>query len=303
MARGSLVTIFDSEDIPEPQQLRRAAEVFAAREPELACLQAPLTFYNPNENWMTRQFTAEYAALFEMILPQLAFCALPLPLGGTSNHFRIEALRGVGAWDPYNVTEDADLGCRLARHGYVTDVLGSRTYEEAPNRLGVWMRQRRRWMKGFLQTWLVHMRHPARLPGELGLSGFLAFQCLTLGVFASALVHPFLLGAASWYFLTGGALEAARHWPQAILMGLSGAVLLLGYGAGIACASRGLARLGYRGWRVTLLTLPLYWLMLTPAAWLALWDFIVRPHYWLKTEHGLSALLRRPRPINRVSAP
>ncbi|MFO1034043.1 MAG: glycosyltransferase [Hyphomicrobiales bacterium] len=294
MARGSLLTIYDSEDIPEPQQLRRAAEVFAADDGSLGCLQAALTFYNPNENWMTRQFTAEYAALFEMILPNLAGLGLPLPLGGTSNHFRTEVLRGVGAWDPFNVTEDADLGCRLARHGYLSDMLASRTYEEANTRWGNWMRQRRRWLKGFLQTWLVQMRSPGTLFRELGPAGFWTFQCMTLGVFSSALLHPFLLVAGVWYFWSGEAVREAMQWHLAAFSGLSGAVLLSGHITGMLCARAGLRRLGYRGWGITLATMPLYWMVMTPAAWLGLWDFIIRPHHWHKTEHGLSALLRRP---------
>jgi glycosyltransferase XagB len=159
-ARGSLLTIYDAEDIPDPRQLRRAAAAFAVLPQDTACLQAELVFDNANENWLTRQFTIEYAMLFGMILPALAAHRLPLPLGGTSNHFRIDALRRAGAWDAYNVTEDADLGIRLARLGFDTDTITSCTYEEANVSLRNWMRQRTRWMKGFLATWLVHMREP-----------------------------------------------------------------------------------------------------------------------------------------------
>ncbi len=122
--RGSLLTIYDAEDIPEPNQLREVARKFSGAGEKLACLQAQLSFYNPNENWLTRQFTAEYATLFGLILPALAAHNLPLPLGGTSNHFRTRNLRQIGGWDPYNVTEDADLGLRLARLGYRTGVRG-----------------------------------------------------------------------------------------------------------------------------------------------------------------------------------
>ena len=193
--RGELLTIYDAEDIPEPDQLRKAARRFAAAAPELACLQAQLTFFNPNENWLTRQFTAEYAMLFGRLLPVLADHRLPLPLGGTSNHFRTAVLRAVGGWDPFNVTEDADLGLRLARHGYDTGTLDSLTYEEANTRLPNWMRQRARWLKGFLATWLVHMRDPARLMREVGPAGFWVAQAVTIGVFASALLHPLCLVA------------------------------------------------------------------------------------------------------------
>ena len=149
----------------------------------MACLQAKLTFYNPDENWLTRQFSAEYATLFGLILPALAALNLPLPLGGTSNHFRTGILHQIGGWDPYNVTEDADLGLRLARLGYRTGVLDSHTFEEAAAQFMNWLRQRARWIKGFMQTWLVHMRNPLRAAQELGLAGFWTLQAFTAGIF------------------------------------------------------------------------------------------------------------------------
>ena len=300
-ARGSLLTIFDSEDIPERNQLKVAAAIFASRNEDLACLQAVLTFYNANENWLTRQFTAEYAALFNLMLPQLAASGLPLPLGGTSNHFRVKALVEAGGWDPFNVTEDADLGYRLARLGYTTDCFTSRTYEEANIHLGNWMKQRRRWLKGFLHTWLVHMRSPLSLMRELGASGFWIMQCLSIGVFASALLHPFLLVHALWFFLSGEARAQLPMPLHGLAIGLNGAILILGYAAAILCAKSGLRKLGYRHWFGTLLSMPFYWMLMTPAAWLALWDFLVRPHHWHKTEHGLSAVLRRR--STRASSP
>jgi glycosyltransferase XagB len=292
-ARGALLTIYDSEDIPDRNQLRDAATLFAAAGKDLACLQATLTYFNASENWLTRQFTAEYAALFNLMLPQLAACGLPLPLGGTSNHFRVSALLAAGGWDPFNVTEDADLGYRLARLGYTTDCFPSRTYEEANTQLGNWMRQRRRWLKGFLHTWLVHMRQPISLLQRLGASGFLVMQCMSIGVFASALLHPFLLMHALWFFASGEASAQLMMPLHGLAIGLNGAILILGYGSAILCARAGLRKLGIRHWLGTLLSMPIYWMLMTPAAWLALWDFIVRPHHWHKTEHGLSAMLRR----------
>lgn len=293
-ARGSLLTIYDCEDVPERDQLRRAAAIFAAREEELACLQAVLTHYNPNENWLTRQFTAEYAALFMLMLPHMAGSGLPLPLGGTSNHFRTRALVAAGGWDPFNVTEDADLGYRLSRLGHGTDTFSSRTYEEANSQVWNWMKQRRRWLKGFLHTWLVLMRHPLALLRETGPAGFWVIQSMTLGVFASALLHPFLLAHALWFFLSGEARMQLAMPLHGVAIGLNGAILILGYAAAMLCAVRGLRGLGRRRWFGTIATMPLYWFLMTPAAWLALWDFLVRPHHWHKTEHGLSAMLRRP---------
>ena len=149
--RGTFVAVFDAEDQPEPDQLRLALEAFVANDERLACVQARLTIDNTADSWLTRLFTAEYAGLFDVFLPGLATWRLPLPLGGSSNHFRVSVLREVGAWDPYNVTEDADLGMRLARFGYRTAVIPSTTYEEAPARLGPWLRQRTRWFKGWMR--------------------------------------------------------------------------------------------------------------------------------------------------------
>jgi hypothetical protein len=149
-ARGSFVVVFDAEDEPEPDQLRKALAAFAGGPPELACVQARLAIDNANDGWLSRHFAAEYAGQFDVFLPAIANLRLPLPLGGTSNHFRTDVLRKVGGWDPFNVTEDADLGMRLARFGYRTSVIDSTTWEEAPVALAQWLRQRTRWFKGWL---------------------------------------------------------------------------------------------------------------------------------------------------------
>ena len=297
--RGELLTIYDAEDIPDPLQLEKAARRFAAAPRELACLQAQLTFYNPDENWLTRQFTAEYATLFGELLPVLANHNLPLPLGGTSNHFRTEVLRSVGAWDPYNVTEDADLGLRLARLGYDTGVLDSFTYEEANTRLGNWMRQRSRWLKGFLVTWLVHMREPALFLREVGPSGFWVAQVLTLGVFASVLLHPFCMAATMVLAILYPSLPEDAELAVILLAVVNLSVLLAGYGVSFLLTRRALRRLGFRGWFGTLATMPLYWMLMSLAAWVALWQFFTRPFHWNKTEHGLSSVQR----VRRRRAP
>ena len=286
--RGGLVTIYDAEDIPERDQLRKAARRFAAAPPELACLQAKLTFYNPDENWLTRQFAAEYATLFGVLLEVLANHRLPLPLGGTSNHFRMDVLRSVGAWDPYNVTEDADLGLRLARLGYDTEMLDSLTYEEANTRLGNWMRQRARWLKGFLMTWFVHMREPLVFMRDLGPSGFWAAQALTLGIFASALLHPLCMVATLVCYILYPEVPKGAGLAVLMLAGLNFLVLVAGYAISITLTRRALQAQGRANW-VTLATMPVYWVLMSAAAWLALWQFITRPFHWNKTEHGLSS--------------
>jgi len=295
-ARGDLLTIFDAEDIPEPDQLRRAAETFAAAPAEVACLQAELAFYNHDENWLARQFTVEYATLFGLLLPALSNNRLPVPLGGTSNHFRTAFLRECGAWDAYNVTEDADLGIRLARDGFAVWTLPSRTYEEANVEFGNWLRQRSRWLKGFLATWLVHMRHPLRLMSELGLSGFWTVQAVTIGVFVSALLHPICTAGLIVVLVQDPEVVREGNLVTVFLAGLSLAVLVLGYVVSIWAGFRGLRLLGIPGWYGTLLTMPLYWLLMAPAAWIALWQFLTAPSYWNKTAHGLSRT-QRPRDV------
>jgi cellulose synthase/poly-beta-1,6-N-acetylglucosamine synthase-like glycosyltransferase len=292
-ARGAFVAVYDAEDRPEPDQLRVALEAFVAADERLACVQARLTIDNAADSWLTRLFTAEYAGLFDVFLPGLSAWRLPLPLGGSSNHFRTAVLRQVGAWDPYNVTEDADLGMRLARFGYRAAVIPSTTYEEAPARYGVWLRQRTRWLKGWVQTWLVHMRAPRRAMRELGTHGFLVFQLLVGGTVMAALVHSLFVAQLLWGLASvqlGG--EAGPNWRLHV------AILLAGYLISAALGLIGLKRRRLLGCAWALLLIPLYWLLLSVAAWRALTQLVLDPYRWEKTEHGLartSRLARRAR--------
>jgi cellulose synthase/poly-beta-1,6-N-acetylglucosamine synthase-like glycosyltransferase len=285
--RGSLLTIYDAEDVPEPNQLRKVALKFSGSDEKLACLQAQLTSYNPSENWLTRQFTVEYATLFGLILPALAARNLPLALGGTSNHFRTRILRKIGGWDPHNVTEDADLGLRLARLGFLTGVVESLTYEEASTQFPNWMRQRARCIKGFMQTWLVHMCNPVKTGRELGPTGFWTLQALSAGIVLSALFHPFLMALTLWFLITDPPHVSV---PTMVLASLNLEVFVLGYGVAMLAGMKALRRRGLRGWWFTIATMPFYWLLMSIAAWLALWQFIFAPFKWNKTEHGLSKL-------------
>jgi cellulose synthase/poly-beta-1,6-N-acetylglucosamine synthase-like glycosyltransferase len=288
LVRGKFVAVYDAEDRPEPDQLRLALEAFVAADERLACVQARLTIDNAKDSWLTRLYAAEYAGLFDVFLPGLAAWRLPLPLGGSSNHFRSFALRKVGAWDPFNVTEDADLGMRLARFGYRSTVIASTTYEEAPGSFGPWLRQRTRWFKGWMQTWWVHMRAPRRLARELGLSGFAVFQLLVGGTVLAALVHLVFalhfaveLAAAT---MNGAAFEL---FPQ-----FHATMLVCGY---LISAIIGLIGLTRRrlldcAWAIALM--PAYWLLLSLAAWRALAQLISNPYHWEKTDHGLARTSR-----------
>jgi glycosyltransferase XagB len=287
-ARGSLLTIYDAEDIPEPMQLRKSADQFRASAPKLACLQAELAFYNPNENWLTRQFTLEYATLFCLLLPALAQEKLPILLGGTSNHFRTSILRDIGGWDPYNVTEDADLGIRLARLGYSTSIVDSTTYEEANSQLGNWLQQRARWLKGYLQTWLVHMRNPIQSLQEFGHYGWWSIQAMTAGIFFSALLHPIFLAHAIYTVANSKLYDLELSYFMAAVVGINIVVLCAGYGFSIYAAAKAMRLKNIRFGVFDLASIPVYWLLISIAGWMALWQFFVKPHHWNKTRHGLS---------------
>ena len=287
-ARGAFVAVYDAEDRPEPDQLRLALEAFVVANDRLACVQARLTIDNCADSWLTRLFTAEYAGLFDVFLPGLSAWGLPLPLGGSSNHFRTAALRRVGAWDPYNVTEDADLGMRLARFGYRTAVIPSTTYEEAPARYSAWLRQRTRWFKGWIQTWLVQTRSPRRLINELGIHGFLVFQLLVGGTVVAALVHSLFAAQLAWAIARTQLYDA----PVSASMGLHALTLLAGYLISAALGLIGLKRRRLLNCAWALLLMPVYWLLLSLAAWRALIQLVLNPYGWEKTEHGLARTSR-----------
>jgi len=184
-ARGELCVIFDAEDRPDADQLKKAALAFRRSPANLACIQAKLNYYNAGQNLLTRLFTIEYSTTFDMMLPGQSLMRLPLPLGGTSNHFRTPILREIGGWDPFNVTEDCDLGIRIYEKGCYTSVLESTTWEEANSRPWNWIRQRSRWVKGFIQTHFVHTRSLPRTISRLGWRGTIGFF---LGVGAGSLM-------------------------------------------------------------------------------------------------------------------
>jgi cellulose synthase/poly-beta-1,6-N-acetylglucosamine synthase-like glycosyltransferase len=285
LARGEFVTVYDAEDRPHPRQLREAYATFSASGPEVACLQAGLVIDNGHQGWLPLLFSIEYAALFDGLLPALASLKMPLPLGGTSNHFRRIALEAVGGWDPYNVTEDADLGLRLARFGYRCGTLDMATLENAPTRLWPWVKQRTRWFKGWMQTWLVHTRHPVRLWRELGPRGMLGFMLVGTGLIASSLVYPLHL-----LTILVAITDPARLWGDgglvaAMLVGANIFNLVAGYFAMAVLSDRALRLRGRDKETRGLLLLPLYWLLMSFASWRAVIDLIRRPHYWSKTTH------------------
>lgn len=285
-ATGELLVVFDAEDRPEPGQLKLAAATFATAENKLVCLQAHLNIYNSRQSWLTRQFAIEYSILFDSVLPGLARMRLPIPLGGTSNHFKRTALKDLGAWDPHNVTEDADLGLRIARAGFRTAMIASTTWEEAPVAFGPWLRQRTRWFKGWMQTWLVHTRACGTLRADLGLRATLGVHVVIAGQLLSAFAQPLLLALLIMQCRRGVLFDPAETVAGSGLLAVAWANLVLGHaillGSGALCCAR---RRMYRLVR-DLPWLPVYWMLTSVACYRAAWQLLCAPHLWEKTPHG-----------------
>ncbi len=283
-ARGSVIGIYDAEDVPAPDHLRRVAETFAQRWPGTACLQGALDYFNDDRNWLARCFTLEYAGWFRVLLPGLQRLGIALPLGGTTLFLRREALEAVGGWDAHNVTEDADLGIRLARHGYRTEMIPIATQEEANARPWPWIRQRSRWLKGYAVTWAVHMRRPARLWRELGPWRFLGFQVMFGGTLLQFALAPLLW--TFWLVPLGLPHPLA---PTAFAMDVATlSVLFLG------CQILDLAFAAVGAWRAGKVPLVIwapslifYFPLATLALYRALWDLARGPFRWDKTAHGI----------------
>ena len=281
---GSIIGIYDAEDRPDPDQINKVVDHLATAPPDVVAVQCNLDFYNTDKNWLSRCFTIEYAAWFRVIMRGMQRMGLPLPLGGTSVFMRRAALERIGGWDAHNVTEDADLGMRLARFGYRCEMVNSTTWEEANNVPIGWIKQRSRWIKGFMLTWITHMRRPAELLQELGMAGFFGFQIVLLGTFTTFLLAPVFW--VMWLVLFGldlplMALMPAWFWQFAVL------ALLLSEGIMVSIAITAIVIKRKYSLLPFVLTMPLYWPLGTIAAYKALFEVVTKPFYWDKTTHGL----------------
>ncbi|WEK51788.1 MAG: glycosyltransferase family 2 protein [Candidatus Kaistia colombiensis] len=285
LARGRFVTVYDAEDRPDPGQLLEAYLAFEAGDDRLACIQAPLLVDNDDVNGLTALYAMEYSMQFDGVLPTLVALDMPLPLGGTSNHFRIEALRAVGGWDPYNVTEDADLGIRFARCGYRSGTITRPTYEEAPRTTRLWLKQRTRWLKGWMQTFLVHMRHPIRLWRAIGSRRTLGFLLTGFGTVVAAAIHPVYIASALALVIDPTVIWRVGSPLAAAVIFLNVFNFVAGYVA-FALLSRATLRLRHKKRQPGVLPfLPGYWLLLSLACYRALFQLIIAPHLWEKTQH------------------
>ena len=283
-ARGAIVGIYDAEDAPDPDQLQKVVAQFQRSGPEVACLQGVLDYYNPHTNWLSRCFTIEYAGWFRLILPGIARMGLVVPLGGTTLFFRRSVLEELGAWDAHNVTEDADLGLRLARHGYRTDLVATTTHEEANCRTVPWIKQRSRWIKGYMMTWAVHMRRPGLLWRQLGPWRFVGVQVLFLGTIAQFLLAPVLWSLA---LVPLGVAHPALAVLPAGLVWTGAALFALSEGTNLAIGVIGLHRSGQKLSWLWVPTLKLYYPLASVAGFKALIELATRPFYWDKTTHGI----------------
>ncbi|MCX7822287.1 MAG: glycosyltransferase [Syntrophobacterales bacterium] len=286
-ARGTYLTIYDAEDIPEPDQLKKAVVGFKKHGPSCVCLQAALNYFNSNENLITRMFTLEYSYWFDYLLPGLDKLKLPIPLGGTSNHFRTDLLKQLGGWDPFNVTEDADLGVRASAHGMTVGVINSTTYEEANSKYWNWVRQRSRWIKGYMQTSLVYNRHPIKMIKTLGIKQWISFQLFVGGTPFLFLAVPIVWSIFVYWVFTQTKIFDPFFPPILVYWGLFN--LLWGNFLGVYLNMIAVFRRKLHYLMPYSLFNPIYWLCFhSIAAYKALWQLFFKPFYWEKTEHGIT---------------
>jgi cellulose synthase/poly-beta-1,6-N-acetylglucosamine synthase-like glycosyltransferase len=288
IATGEYSVIYDAEDIPDKLQLKKAVVAFEIIGDTYGCIQAKLNYYNWDQNILTRLFTLEYSLWFNLILTGLQSIKAPIPLGGTSNHFRTIVLRELGGWDPFNVTEDADLGIRLAKRGLKTAILDSTTLEEANSEFTNWMKQRSRWIKGYIQTYLVHMRDLREFGKNSKKIDMITFQLVIGGKIVSMLINPILWTLTVSYFafrpIIGSYIQSLYITPVFYIGAVS---LVLGNFLYMYYYMMGAAREQRPQLIIFAFFIPIYWMMMSAAAVYALRDLIFRPFHWHKTKHGL----------------
>ncbi|HNS32556.1 MAG TPA: glycosyltransferase family 2 protein [bacterium] len=281
-ASGEYLVIYDAEDIPEKNQLKKAALAFRKIPGNVACLQSKLNYYNPYQNIITKWFTAEYSSWFDLYLPGIDAIKAPMPLGGTSNHFKTEKLLELKGWDPFNVTEDCDLGIRIFKAGYTTRVLDTTTWEEANSELGNWLKQRSRWVKGYIQTYFVNMRNPLKLIKKIGIVNFFHFNVIVGGNFFVLCFNP-----VAWLMIIIWLLRHDKFMVSDKFLLFSTLVLLAGNFFFILVNVWGVIKRKWYKLAFIALLSPIYWFLMSMGAWKGFSQYIRRPHFWEKTEHAL----------------
>ncbi len=290
---GDIVGIFDAEDAPDPDQITVVARRFQQAPEDVACLQGILDYYNPQQNWLARCFTIEYAAWFRLILPGMARLGFAIPLGGTTLYFKRAVLEKLGGWDAHNVTEDADLGFRLARHGYRTEMVQTVTEEEANCHLWPWIKQRSRWLKGYMTTYLVHMRKPALLYRQLGAWKFLGFQAHFLTALSQFILAPVLW---SFWLVLFGLPHPLDPVLSRTALATIGSLFLLIEVLNVVIHVSAVAGGKNRSLMLWAPTMHFYSPLGAIAAYKALYELVFKPFFWDKTKHGLSIGVASPLP-------
>ncbi|MEO0370715.1 MAG: glycosyltransferase [Pseudomonadota bacterium] len=284
---GDIIGVYDAEDAPEPDQITQVARRFQALPPEVACIQGVLDYYNPRQNWLARCFTIEYATWFRVIMPGVSRLGWAIPLGGTTLFFRRKVLEHLGGWDAHNVTEDADLGFRLARHGYRTEMLATVTEEEANCRPWAWIRQRSRWLKGYMTTYIVHMRRPGLLLSQLGFWKFVGFQAHFLTALSQFFLAPILW--SFWLVLFGLPHPLDPFLSREVMIGLGSAFLVIEV-VNIALYASAVSGRRHRHLLAWTPTMHFYNPLGAVAAYKALYELAIKPYFWDKTQHGLAKI-------------
>ncbi len=282
--RGSIIGVYDAEDAPEPDQIYKVARHFQRADKDVACIQGILSFYNSKTNWLARCFSIEYATWWRIIMPGFSKLGLTVPLGGTTLFFRRDILEKIGCWDAHNVTEDADLGVRLAREGYRTELIETVTNEEANCHLWPWIKQRSRWIKGYAITYAVHMRTPLKMIKEIGVWRFFGFQVLFLGALSQITLAPILW--SFWLLPFGIPHPLSNLLGTPILIALI-ALFLIAEIATLSASFIALAEAKKRSLWPWVPSLILYYPLATFAAFKGLSEILFKPFYWDKTAHGL----------------
>lgn len=287
-ARGSIIGVYDAEDAPDADQIDRIVARFAEAPPRVACLQGMLDYYNARTNWLSRCFTIEYATWFRIVLPGMEKLGFAVPLGGTTLFFRRGVLEQLGGWDAHNVTEDADLGIRLARLGYTTELVETVTQEEANCRVWPWIKQRSRWIKGYAMTYGVHMRQPRRLWRELGARKFWGVQIVFLGTLTHLILAPVLW--SYWLVAFGLPHPLASVMPAWMIWAMF-FTFMAAEGVNIAVGIIAVSTPGRRFLRWWVPTLHVYFPLASLAALKGLGEIVRRPFFWDKTQHGHDDLI------------
>jgi len=285
-ARGDYLVIYDAEDIPDPDQLKKAVAAFKSSPKQYSCFQAQLNYYNKNENFLTKMFTLEYTYWFDYLLTGLSKLQLPIPLGGTSNHFKVEVLKKLSGWDPFNVTEDADLGIRMHAEGLKVGIINSTTYEEANCKLRNWIRQRSRWIKGYMQTSLIYNRHPFKLIKKIGFKNWISFQLLVTGTPVVFLLNLIMWAIFLIWIFTRTTFFDPFFPPIIVEIGFIN--FLFGNITAIVLNLTAVLSRKYYNLIPYAILNPFYWVLHSISSYKALWQLLFRPSYWEKTIHGIS---------------